>query len=124
MDNIVNAKIIVCYLPLGKAKKVMAELKNQKNIITANVNRARSAIRISALDRTHEIEQSVERDILSVVVNQEDADEIFDLIYEQANIDEPHGGFMFITGLDRATLFTLPDSIYEETDRREKKNND
>ena len=42
------------------------------------------------------------------------ADEIFEFIYHEARIDRPHGGLIYVTGLDRATPFVLPDLPEEE----------
>ena len=48
-----------------------------------------------------------EKEILTVVVPSESADEIFDYIYHEADIDRPHGGMMYIYSLLQGTRYEL-----------------
>ena len=58
-------------------------------------------------------EQS-EKEILTVVVENNAAEELFDYIYFKAKIDRPHGGIMFIHPLQASTLYELPDLPFED----------
>ena len=50
-----------------------------------------------------------EQEILTVIVDGDRAEEIFEYIYFQGKLNEPGGGFIFQSGLNRATSFKLPD---------------
>ena len=51
----------------------------------------------------------VEKEILNIVTSAEEADEIFEFIFYEADVNRPHGGIIFMTKLDRATDSLLPD---------------
>ncbi len=88
-------------------------LKDDKGIVTANVKNARGVGKL-----THAAHRSVggqtEKQILTVVVPEARADELFEFIYREAKIDQSHGGLMYMCGLAQATPFTLPDVPEEE----------
>ena len=106
--NAQSHKTITCILPIGVALPVARTLKHEKGIITANVSNARGLGKL-----THHLHRRLgdqtEKQILTVVVPDDRADEIFEFIYHEARIDRPHGGLIYVTGLDRATPFVLPD---------------
>ena len=58
--------------------------------------------------------ETSEKDIMAVTVNQNKADDIFEFIFERAEINRPHGGIMFQQKLTAATTYSLPDLPYEE----------
>ena len=58
----------------------------------------------------------VEVDILTVIVSEGQAEEIFNFIFEKADINRPHGGFIFQGGLTQPTPFVLPDLPEENQD--------
>ena len=101
-------KLITCILPCGIALGVMEKLKAEKNIITANVHYARGMGKLTPLAHRGVGEQS-EKEILQVVVPEERSDEIFDYIYITADINRPHGGIIYLSTLQMATPFVLPD---------------
>ena len=103
--NIINdCKLITCITTKGKGLSVVKELKEEKGIITGNVAGGRGGGRRGRL----------EVDILTVVVERERADEIFEFIYDKADIESFHGGFLFQGALTRSTRFSLPDVPVEE----------
>ncbi len=53
--------------------------------------------------------------LVTIVVDADEADALFDLIYEQADIHRPGGGGLFMTPLTFATPFVLPEGIANET---------
>ena len=55
-----------------------------------------------------------EREVVSVLVPAERADELFDFIYTAAGIGEPHGGLMYQMSVPKATTFTLPADVPDE----------
>ena len=56
----------------------------------------------------------LEKEILNVITDAEDADEIFEFIFFEAEINQPHGGMIFMTKLGRTSHFELPDIPEEE----------
>jgi len=56
---------------------------------------------------------SFEKDILTVIVPSEIADEIFELIFTTAGIDRPYGGFLYMGTLHRSSEYII-DSLPEE----------
>ncbi|TNF97826.1 MAG: hypothetical protein EP297_09670 [Gammaproteobacteria bacterium] len=108
-----NHVLITCILPRGKAQPVLCALKDEKNIITANIKRARGAGRMTPM-AYRGVGETTEKDIMVVIINEEKADEIFEFIFDRAEINRPHGGIMFQQKLSAATAFSLPDLPYEE----------
>ena len=113
MNTLDHVKLITCILPKGKALPVLERLKEEHGIVTANINNARGTGRIThRAFRTGYSE--TEKDILRVVVPAARADELFEEIYEHAGVGQPHGGIMFQSTLELASVFELPD-IADET---------
>jgi nitrogen regulatory protein PII len=114
-DNSVFSKdkLITCILPKGTASPILLKLRDEKNINRVHINSARGMGRITPLAYRGAGEQA-EKEILSVIVEEDQADDIFYYIYEEADIDRPHGGIIYMRKLDMSTLFTLPDLPNEE----------
>ncbi len=106
-------KLITCILPIGVAHSVVQTLKDEKQIVTANVSNARGLGK--QVDLKHRrLGDQTEKQILTVVVPDDQAVEIFEFIYHEAHIDRPHGGLVYMSRLDRTTPFVLPDLPEEE----------
>jgi hypothetical protein len=101
-------KMITCILPKGVAATIAQRLKEEYGLMSANINNARGAGRITPLAYRGVGEQS-EKEILTVTVPAEQGDELFEYIYHEAGIDRPHGGIMYMHGLQQATIYTLPE---------------
>ena len=93
-------KRITCFLPKGAGVKMVEVLRSEKNIVSTNVHSGRG-------QRTAETWK--EQEILTVIVDANRAEEIFEYIYFQGKLNEPGGGFIFQSDLNRATSFKLPD---------------
>jgi len=93
-------KRITCFLPKGTGVKIVEMLQSEKNIVSTNVHSGRG-------QRTAETWK--EQEILTVIVDADRAEEIFEYIYFQGKLNEPGGGFIFQSDLNRATSFELPD---------------
>jgi len=93
-------KRITCFLPKGTGVKMVEMLQSEKNIVSTNVHSGRG-------QRTAETWK--EQEILTVIVDADRAEEIFEYIYFQGKLNEPGGGFIFQSDLNRATSFKLPD---------------
>ena len=101
-------KLITCILPRGVAIDVVKTLKDERGIITANINTARGMGKLTPL-AYRGVGGQTEKDILNIVVPTDQSDELFEYIYELADINRPHGGIIFMTGLLRCSHYVLPD---------------
>ena len=103
-----NLKLITCILPKGIANNVIRALKEEKNILSGNINNARG-IGLIKTAKFRGFGQEAEREILTVTVDVQRADEIFEFLFHKAEIDRPEGGLILVHELGRCTTFTLPD---------------
>jgi hypothetical protein len=108
-----TSKLITCILPKGGALPVLKQLKQELGIVACNINYARGSGRFAPLaDRG--LGEQTEKEILSVVVDQERADEVFAYIFREAEIDRPHGGLVFQSALGPATEYRIPPELPAE----------
>jgi len=108
-----NQKLITCILPKSICFDVVKLLKEEKGILTANVNTARGLGKLTPLAYRGVGEQT-EKEILTVSVPSEDADDIFGFIYDEAGINKPHGGLIYMSNLDCVSAYSLPEDLPEE----------
>jgi len=101
-------RLITAILPKGEAPDLLRILRKDKNLTTANMNTCRGIGTSTPLGKKGAGRQ-LEKDVLTVAVPKNQADDIFNLIYEKAKIGRPHGGFIYQTKLSMGTLFELPD---------------
>jgi len=107
-------KVITCVLPMGKAAPVLKVLVKERELTAVDIHYARGVGRITPL-RHRGIGETSEREILTVAVPANEADELFEYIYELAEVDRPHGGLMYMHGLAASTGFALPTDLPEES---------
>ena len=103
-----NQKLIYCILPKGIALGVVERLKEDRGIMTSNINNARGVGKITPLAYRGIAGQS-EKEILTVIVPAVNADEIFEFIYFEADINCPHGGIMYMHALPKTAEYGLPE---------------
>lgn len=108
MHNSSAMKLITCFLPPGIAPGLLGKLRREKGIVEASAHTARGLGKLTPREHRR-VEAATEKEILTVVVPAERADEIFAYLFHEARIDRPHGGILFQNSLARATLFSLPD---------------
>lgn len=101
MPNVAEYKIITCLLPEHKAISVLQKLFDDKGIITANKSNARGSSFMTHVTW-------IEMEILEVVVTSEKADEIYDYLFNETEINAPHGGLIFQHKLSRSSHYQLP----------------
>ena len=111
--ELVAQKLITCILPKGVAVDIVEKLRSEHDIESANINNARGVGKITPLAYRGIGAQS-EKELLTVTVPEEKADNIFEFIYETADINRPHGGLIYMHALAKATPFTLPEVPDEE----------
>lgn len=108
-----DTKLITAILPKGRSRPLQEALVEQKGIHTGQFHYGRGVGRDSHI-RDRGIGEQQEREIFEVIVTQELAEEVFQFIFDQARMDEPHGGMMYMASLPRSTIMTMPDIPEEE----------
>ncbi len=108
-----NQKLITGILPKGICLDVIKSLKEEKGVITANVNAARGLGKLTPLAYRGVGEQT-EKEILTVAVPSLNADEIFGFIYDEAKVNRPHGGLIYMSNLDCVSAYSLPEDLPDE----------
>lgn len=101
-------KLITAILPKGRDKELVHRLVDELGINSFNVNYARGLGRITPL-RHRGVGETTEKAIVTVVIEEARADEVFEFIFYEANINQPHGGLVFQQPLLANTLFTMPE---------------
>lgn len=113
--KIVNQKLITSIIPKGAGREVLIGLRHEHGINTGNINMARGTGTYNPLSKRGVGEQT-EKEMLTVVVPEEKADEIFAYIYHAARIGEPHHGIIFQSDLVCASPYVMPGNLEEEQD--------
>lgn len=101
-------KVITAILPKGKAKRLVDQLIHDHGINRVNVNHARGLGRFTPL-RQRGIGETTEKEIVTVLVETERSEEIFEFIFFNADINRPHGGLIFQQPIFASTLYNLPE---------------
>ena len=112
-----SVKLITCILTKGIAATLNDKLLHEKGLNTGNINNARGVGHINFQGHLKAGDES-EREIFSVIVKADQADDIFEYIYENAEINKPHGGIIYQHALHQSSEFVLPD--VPEENKKEK----
>lgn len=108
-----GARQITCILPKGEAEPVLHALF-EHGVPAANLSFARGFDPGDAPGKDG-LPQQVEKDILTVVVAEKKADEIFEFVYETAKVARPGGGIVYMGMLRKSVPFVLPDLAGEKS---------
>lgn len=114
-----TAKLIYCILPDdGTERRLLRWLRDQ-GITRANsvYCRGHSVLR-EAKARPGKLPEPALVRLVSIVVEADQADVLFERLYEQADIHRPNGGALLMTPLTLATPFALPEDIADESGTR------
>ncbi len=106
-------KQITVILPKGKGLPIIKRLRKDKEIVSANRNYARGVGRMTPL-RYRGVGEQTEKEIVNVIVSADKAEDIFEFIYDVAEINNPHAGILYMISLSAANQFVLPGDIPEE----------
>jgi nitrogen regulatory protein PII len=93
-----NYKIITAIITENKVTPIVQALAD-KGIVTANKSKGRG----SSMNNLN----GIEIDIISVLVEESQADEVFSFIYKEANIAEPHNGMIYQQAVPKASNYKL-----------------
>jgi nitrogen regulatory protein PII len=109
------AKLISCILPDdGTERRLLAWLREQGITRADSVYcRGHSVLREAVTRRGKLPEPNLVR-LVRIIVDADQAEALFDRIYEQSDIGRPGGGAVFMTPLMFATPFTLPEGVADE----------
>jgi len=100
-----SMKRITCFLPKGVGIRLVEMLHVEKNINSINVHTGRG---LHAVGSVKDSGAWSEHDILTVVLDAERAEEIFEFIFFQGELNKPGGGFIYQSPLIKASDYTLP----------------
>lgn len=101
-----KSKFITCILSPSKTMDLVKKLYHEKGITTTIFHTARGSSYISGIAN--------EKDIITVIIPEEQSDDIFEFIYKEAAIAEERGSFMFQGDLLGATPYILSGKISEK----------
>ena len=110
------ARLISCILPDdGTERRLLAWLRDEAGVTRANSVYCRgiSVLREAHTRRGKLPEPSLVR-LVTVVADAEEADALFERIYDQADMNRPGGGALTMTALPFATPFELPADLPRE----------
>ena len=109
-----NSKLITGIFPKGGGKRVIEALHN-RGITTANMYFARGSDFGAPLGKSG-IPEQVEKEIVTVVVSPKESDEMFEFIYDTADINRPGAGVIYMGELRKSVPFVLPDLSSQSTE--------
>ena len=116
LQDFPQAKIITCILPdEGQDMTLLKALRTKKGIITANTFQSRGfGLQLRRRYKgKHQVAAYSVR-VVTVVVEEDQADDLFEYIYYQVNFDHPCPGLIYQGNLLAATPYTLPSGVLEE----------
>lgn len=106
-------KVITCFLPAGKGKEVLDDLRKQKGVYSGFVHHARGAGVDSR--RGNNTPFYVEREVITVLAPAAQADEVFEFLYFNAGLDQPHTGMVLMEKAIRGMMCNLAPEVADET---------
>ena len=109
-------KIITCVLPDdGTEKKLLRALRDEKQITRANsISCLGMAVLADARTKFGQLPEPRLVRKVDVVVPEEEADELYDYIYQKAQIGRLQGGAIWLHTLTVASPFVLPADVHAE----------
>ena len=110
------AKMIVCMLPDdGTDIKIMHQLRKEKGVTRAESIACRGVNNLQASKkRRGKLPEPTLYRILTIIVAEAEADDVFDFVHEKAQIGQPGRGVLVQTTILGATRYVMPDDVSEE----------
>ncbi|MCP5277446.1 MAG: hypothetical protein H6935_03685 [Thiobacillus sp.] len=104
--SIPRYKVIHCLLPSGRAVEALERLRQEKGIADVFHHHARGGGISTRKGR--ESFHYIEREIATVLVPEERADEIFEFLYFATGVNQPHSGMVLMEKTVMARPIVLP----------------
>jgi hypothetical protein len=87
-----NYKLITLVIPGHKSLSILEGLVKDKFITTGNKTNARGI-------SSNQNDEDMEMEVLTVLVDEDLAEDTFEYLYEKADLNEPHSGLIYQTAL-------------------------
>jgi nitrogen regulatory protein PII len=103
-------KTITCIIPTGHALELLERLRTEHGVTSAYAHHARDVAShaLHATGRGQTIAD--ESEVVTVLVAEEDADRLFEQLYEMAGIGQPDGGLIFMERMLAARASAAPEA--------------
>jgi hypothetical protein len=110
------AKMIVCTLPDdGTDIKIIHQLRIEKDVTRADSIACRGVHNLqNAKTRLGKLPEPTLYRLLTIIVAETQADDVFDFVYDKAQIGQPGRGVLVQTTILGATSYAMPDDVPEE----------
>ena len=118
LQDFPQAKIITCILPdEGQDMELLKVLRKEKDIISANTFQCGGfGPQLRGRFRNKRKAARYSMRVVTIVVEEDQADDLFEYIYYQVNFNNPCPSLIYQGNLLAATPFTLPEGVTEEED--------
>lgn len=110
------ARMIVCMLPDDSTDiRIMRQLRKEKAVTRAESIACRGVNNLqSAKTRLGKLPEPTLYRTLTIIVTEAEADDVFDFVYEKAQIGQPGRGLLTQTTILGATRYVMPNDVAEE----------
>ena len=100
-------KLITCIIPSGHALELLERLRSEQGMTSAYAHHARDVVsRTGGRGRTI----ADESEVVSVLVAEDAADRMFELLHQAAAIGSPEGGLIFMERMLAARASPAPEA--------------